>query len=421
MVNLNSVSSQYNTANNLYHVNFKAEDERRTQQPQRRPQQPQTRPPQRYTQQQLQQQEMLRRRLEEAEKQQKKEKRKSNLTWVLGIGASIAIIASVILGFSRRGGGGIIDSSEKAKQEARKVITKDITNEKTLEQMHLPKELEDVVAQFKTMIEREEGLKEIGAKTNGGILLYGAPGGGKNAFTYGLTKHIQEKYPGSELIFVDVNKFKGEYNGNTENNILTWVNNVLEKAKSNPDKKYVVFMDEFDSIASKGTGSGAETRESFQNAFKTTLQSLLDQENIQVIAATNKASKSANLDQYLDSAIVDRFSRTIHVPMPTKEQLLYSFTEHCQKLPAHRVSPELLDITNPKLNKICEYINQNEGSYRIYNAVLDESKLICEGLDRPTKQAITIQDLVDGMIRVAEQKNWDPKGLETFKKEISKL
>ena len=419
MVNLNSVSSQYNTTNNLYHVNFKAEDDRRTQQPQRRPQQPQTRPPQRYTQQQLQQQEMLRRRLEEAEKQQKKDKRKANLTWALGIGASLAIILSFVLG--RKGGTGVTDGHEKKLQEAKRIIIKDVSKEKTLEKLYLPEELQDVVTQLKTIISREEGLKEIGAKTNGGILLYGAPGGGKNAFTYALTKLYQEKYPGSELIFADVNKFKGGYVGDTENTIIGWVEDVLKKAKTNPDKKYIVFMDEFDSIASKST-SGSDTKEGFQNAFKTTLQSLLDTENIQVIAATNKAEKGAQLDKYLDSAIVDRFSRTIHVPMPTKEALLHSFVEHFQTVaPAHRLTPEILDITNPKLNKVCEFIEQNEGSFRIFNAVCDDTKLITEGLDRPTGQPITIQDLVDAMIQVAEKKNWDPAKIAAFKKEISKL
>lgn len=411
------INQQYGASkrNNLYQVNFRADENDRypSSQPRPqyavRPQQPaRTAPPANYNQ-----QAMLMRKLQEAEEAQKKEKRKSNIAWAVSVAAGLAIVASFL--FKGNGNG----ASEKAQTEARKVITKDVSGERGFEKMYLSKELEDIVQDLKIMIEREEGLRELGAKTNSGILLYGAPGGGKNAFTYAFTKEIQKTYPGSELIFVDVNKFKGSYVGDTENNILSWVDNILKLAKSNPEKKYIVYMDEFDSIASKATGSGADTKEGFQNAFKTTLQSLLDTENIQVIAATNKASKDAPLDQFLESAIVDRFARPIHVPMPSKEQLVHSFVEHFKDIPAHRTTKEILDINNPKLNKICQFMNENDASFREFNAIIDEAKKICEGPTRKTKQPLTIQDLIDATIKVADRKHWDSAKINAFKKAVS--
>ena len=97
-----------------------------------------------------------------------------------------------------------------AKEESQKLIDTlkpvDVSKEKTFEELTLGPEMKKVVEDVKTRIERAEALKKKGSKGGSGIMLYGEPGGGKNAYVYALTKYMQEKFPGSELYEMNVLK-----------------------------------------------------------------------------------------------------------------------------------------------------------------------------------------------------------------------
>ena len=64
-------------------------------------------------------------------------------------------------------------------------------------------------------------------------------------------------------------------------------------------------------------------------------------------------------------------------------------------------------------------MNENEASFREFNAIIDEAMLICEGPTRKTKQPLTIQDLIDATIKVADRKHWDSAKINAFKKAVS--
>ena len=395
------------TKQNVYKVNFKADDDQFVRQG--RPRGPV------YTQPaivQNAQKDPYIRMMEKQQKEQKKNNFWNKVALFTSIGAGVAIIASLFM--SRR------CAAVTSTKEATKLITHDVSKEKAFEEMCLPEELKKVIEDLKIKIERSEHLAKKGYKNGGGIMLYGEPGGGKNAFTYALTKYYQKLFPGSELIMVDVNKFKGMYNGETENNIIRFVEEIQKRAGSNPNKKYLVYLDEFDSIARKVTGSNAESAASFQNAFKTTLNNLFEIPNVQVIAATNKAAKGQPIEKLLDEAIVNRFAEKIHVPLPTKEAIKTSFIEHFKKLPKDVVDPELLKADSKKLDAICDYIvhDSHHASFRDFSYILNQAKIISEGPTRTAGTPISMQDLIDGVIKHSENTNWDSALLENFKKSI---
>ena len=264
------------------------------------------------------------------EKQMKKEKQQERLNKMIAyssVGIAIGLLGSFISGlFTKfRGSGKILEELSKSAQN---INYKDVSKEKSFEELFLSEEMKKVVEDLKTTIERAEWIKKKGGQGGSGIMLYGEPGGGKNAYVYALTKYLQKLFPGSQLVMMDVLKFKGMFNGQTENNIIGFVENVIKEAKENPNKKFVVFLDEFDSIARKDTSSNSSMTESFQNAFKTKLLDLTSVENIQVIAATNKAAKEKPLNMLLDDAILNRFPTKINVPLPTKEQMLNAIVGH---------------------------------------------------------------------------------------------
>ena len=343
-------------------------------------------------------------------KMQKKEKTQERLNKMLAyssVAIAVGLVGSLLLNVLGMFKGGA--ALDKLSKTAQNLNFRDVSKEKTFEELFLSDEMKKVVEDLKTTIERAEWLKKKGSDGGSGIMLYGEPGGGKNAYVYALTKYMQKLFPDSKLIMMDVLKFKGMFNGQTENNIIGFVENVIKEAKSNPNKKYIVFLDEFDSIARKDSSSNATMTESFQNAFKTKLLDLTSVENIQVVAATNKASKGLPLNELLDDAILNRFPTKINVPLPTKEQLKQAFVGHYSKLPKEVVDKKLLDIKNSELDKLCEYIvkENHHASFRDYNYILEKARIISEAKDRTPGSPITMDDLQKAVKQHAENENWD--------------
>lgn len=357
----------------------------------------------------MSQDEMLTRYIEKQEKEQKKQKLKQNLSWGIGITSGLAIIAMVAMQLKSMKNGGIDSVAKDMKKNVEKAkndIIRNVDKEKSLEELILPKELKKNTEEIKILFDRNEQLKKKGMKGNSAIMLYGEPGGGKNAYVYGLTKYIQSRNPGSELIMMDVLKFNSKWLGETENNILGFSEGIIKRANDNPDKKIVVFMDEFDSISRKATGNGAENSEKFQNAFKTAFNKLLEVDNIQIIAATNRASKDAPLNQLLDEAILNRFAKKVHVPLPTKEQLTNAIVTHYNALPKEVVNSEMVDLNNKTLEKIATYVTKPEhhASFRDMNYILDRARIISES--EATSRPIEMNDLILATQEHANSMNW---------------
>ena len=343
---------------------------------------------------------------------QKKEKQQERLNKMLAyssVGIAIGLIGSLLFSIYSYAKGGGAAALDKISKNAQDLNFRDVTNEKTFEELFLGKEMKKVIDDLKTTIERADWIKKKGGDGGSGIMLYGEPGGGKNAYVYALTKYLQNKFPDSKLIMMDVLKFKNMFLGQTENNIIGFVENVIKEAKTNPNKKFVVFLDEFDSIARKDTSLNANTTESFQNAFKTKLLDLTSVENIQVIAATNKASKDLPLNMLLDEAILNRFPTKINVPLPTKEQFKQAFVSHYSKLPEEFVDKSLRDVKNSELDKICQYIakENHHASFRDYNYILEKARIISESNGRKEGSPITIDDLRNAVKQHASNENWD--------------
>ena len=356
------------------------------------------------------------------QKAAKKEKSKENWNKA-GVIAQAAIALGIIGSalatiFSAKMRSKALAGISGAKEESKKLIDTlkpvDVSKEKNFEELTLGPEMKKVVEDMKTRIERAEALKKKGSKGGSGIMLYGEPGGGKNAYVYALTKYMQEKFPGSELYEMNVLKLTDKYVGETENNIMGFVEQMVEQAKANPKKKYIVFMDEFDSIARKEDGNNIKMGEKFQNAFKTTLTKLTACDNIQVIAATNKAEKDAALNKVLDEAILNRFPQKVFIPLPSKDQLKNAVVAHYKSLPQDVVDKELTDINSSKLDSICRDIakKSNHASFRDLQYIFEHARVISESGTRKEGSPITIKDLKEAVKKHAESNNWG-KGVKS--------
>ena len=344
--------------------------------------------------------------IKQQEEARKKARNQQRLNTGIQIGVLAALLASVGFMFWNSGLFG---------KKVQQAIAKDLSKEKSIKDLALGDVLQKQTDEILLQWERADVLKEKGMKSLQPIFLYSEPGAGKNAWVYGLCKDS-----GAELFESNVLKFNDKFFGESENNILKFINNVIKKAEKNPNKKFVVYFDEIDSVARKDLGANAAHSEKLQNAFKTGFNELLKIPNIQIVASSNKATKEEAVTALLDEAIINRFGKKIFVPLPNSQQIKNCIINNYEKLPSKYVSQELLDKNNTTINKICDYLSQDNHhvSFRDIEDIISQARILSEK-GNAKGNPISIEHLKQATLEKADQLNWSPKEIEDFKKIIS--
>ena len=335
------------------------------------------------------------------EKQKKKANREKNLSMALSI-----FIATVfgVMGYVT------LKQSGMFGKKVQKAIAKDISNEKSLKDLALGKELQKQTDEIKLMLERKDIFKEKGLKSMPPIFVYSEPGAGKNAWVYGLAKDTNAK-----LFEVNVLKFNDMYYGQSENNILKFIENAAKEAKKNPNQTVIVYFDEIDSVALKDQGLNSAMTNKLHNAFKTGFNELLKIPNVQIIGSSNKACKEEALTTLLDEAIINRFGKKIFVPLPNSEQLQNCLKTNFEKITDKKyISSELLG-ENENIKKMCDYLSQDghHVSFRDMEDIISQAVVLSE---KEAKGApIKMEHIKEAVIDKANQLNWAPSEIEAFK------
>ena len=150
-----------------------------------------------------------------------------------------------------------------------------------------------------------EKYEKLNARTPKGIIFYGEPGTGKTMMAKAIASEANVPFYsvcGSDFMemYVGVGASR--------------VRNLFKKAREN--KKAVIFIDEIDAIGKKRSNSlqnSNEEREQTLNALLTEMSGFSKDENIVVIAATNRID-------ILDDALIraGRFDRHIEIGLPDK-------------------------------------------------------------------------------------------------------
>ena len=154
-------------------------------------------------------------------------------------------------------------------------------------------------------LENKEKFKLLGAEMPKGILLEGPPGTGKTLLAKGIATETNASFisiSGSEFVemFVGVGASR--------------VRDLFSNARDN--RPCVIFIDEIDAVGrQRGTGINManDEREQTLNQILYEMDGFNDNENILVLAATNRKD-------VLDQALLrpGRFDRIIRVPLPDK-------------------------------------------------------------------------------------------------------
>ena len=345
-------------------------------------------------------------------KQQKKEQKKAKVNQGIYYAFLSTLAASAIYGiYSMRKQN---KSLEKPVNEL-KEIWSDLTKSSKIDDLALPKNLQDFTSEFKNCVNNPELLKRRGGKPPKSLLLYGPPGTGKTTFA----KAIAKEFPDSRFASLDVTSLGSEYQSVSERNLNKAVDMICKEAKENPTKKYFVFVDEIDSVMMIDNSMNAKHSNDMLNEFKKCFtEKLGKQDNIITIGATNlpiDVEKGIALGgKKLDRPMLDRFSEKVLVDLPTKEQIANTIKHYYNQGPD--LVTDKLKNSSKELDIISEFLAKDgrETSFRKLEAILEKA---------PRKMPNNEQkvDVIDIVKTIAKKQNELHFSNQEFMKLISDL
>jgi len=209
--------------------------------------------------------------------------------------------------------------------------------------------LEEVKDRLKESVEwplsKPEEFKHFGIKPPRGILLFGAPGTGKTLLAKAVANEAQANFisiKGPELI----SKWVGESE--------RAIREIFKKAKQAAPA--IIFLDEFESIASMRSGSssdGGDVSNRVVNQLLASMDGVESLDGVIVIAATNRP-------EMIDPALLrsGRFERVLHIPPPDAAAIEKIFAIHSSGMPLSKFSVKdiigrLEGFTGADIESVC--------------------------------------------------------------------
>lgn len=154
------------------------------------------------------------------------------------------------------------------------------------------------------------------------ILLYGPPGTGKSSIVRAMAGHVFGDDESAVFAELTSSDFLSSYFSESEMR----VRQIFAEACMH-DGPVILYLDEIDSLARSKSGSECDTTRRIKNELLRGLDAVQDASNVWVIASTN-------VPWDLEVAVLRRFERRMHVPLPDAEDrrammMFYLGTRDC--------------------------------------------------------------------------------------------
>ena len=202
------------------------------------------------------------------------------------------------------------------------------------------------------------------------LLLYGTPGTGKSFFSKIFAKSIDAEY--IEIMNSDYNSM---WAGEGVQNLRSIFEEILKKAKANPNQKYVVTFNEIDAMvapvnnlssSSKGSHwvSILEERSVFLNYLELLKEKV---PNVTIIGTTNISPKNNGLD----GAAMSRFQNLIEVPFPEKDCLYEALKMNLDKI---KNKDKFIAENDAELQNLAQKMADRKFSFRNLEYIVNDAK-----------------------------------------------
>ena len=194
-----------------------------------------------------------------------------------------------------------------------------------------------------------EIYKNWGAGKANGVLLYGPAGTGKTFATKVLAKELN-----AEVTEISIQKEGSAYVNQAAKNIGEKFDFICQAADTNPQKEYVIIMEEIDGIG-KARGGNNENSSHLEvvNTLLTCFDKAKKRGNITIVANTNN-------DHLLDEALKDRLPVRIKIDNPDRETIESVLKYHLKGIQAavnfdiSSVLDSLAGFSNRKIEQIVQ-------------------------------------------------------------------
>jgi SpoVK/Ycf46/Vps4 family AAA+-type ATPase len=156
------------------------------------------------------------------------------------------------------------------------------------------------------------------------VLFEGPPGTGKTT-----TARIIANESGLPLIYVPIESIMSKWYGVSEKKLAHIFDDASKLEKS------ILFLDEIDSLAGSRNDDMHEATRRILSVLLRKMQGFMSIENVITLGATNRMND-------LDHALISRFNRTIHFPLPNLDERKAIFKHYAKQLDEE----ELITLAN---------------------------------------------------------------------------
>ncbi len=199
-------------------------------------------------------------------------------------------------------------------------------NIKSIDELSGLENVKEFINNYQTLLNNPEAMKEHKIQEFSSMLFWGVPGTGKTSAAMGIAKKLDADY-----VQIDKEFFDSMFVSEAPRRLAEMFDQIEQHAKSYPQKRVVVFMDEIDGSISINRASGANHTEDITNTLKKGITYLQEEcNNIIFIGATNKdpnGIKSDNVSVRLNPAILSRFKYQMEIGLPNKDAIQDAWTK----------------------------------------------------------------------------------------------